>query len=96
MSDPRIALATLFREAGQAHHEAFAATNGEDPDWPEWYARYLTPAVAEIVGRALPSETLASELRAVDAEMRAKAAAADWTLYYADWFLSRTGLYAPQ
>ena len=28
-------------ETAEAHHKAFAATEGEDPDWPLWYAGYL-------------------------------------------------------
>lgn len=34
-------LAKLFQEAGKAHHEAFATTDGVDPEWPIWYADYL-------------------------------------------------------
>jgi hypothetical protein len=36
-------LAALFREVGAAHHRAFATTNGDDPDWPTWYAEHLVP-----------------------------------------------------
>jgi len=31
-------VAELFRDAGTAHHRAFAATHGEDAEWPAWYA----------------------------------------------------------
>jgi len=34
-------LAALFKETGDAHHEAFLETDGEDPEWPLWYAKYL-------------------------------------------------------
>ena len=34
-------LAKLLNETAEAHHKAFAATEGEDPDWPIWYADYL-------------------------------------------------------
>ena len=34
-------LANLLNETTEAHHKAFAATEGEDPDWPLWYADYL-------------------------------------------------------
>jgi hypothetical protein len=27
-------LANLLNETAEAHHKAFAATEGEDPDWP--------------------------------------------------------------
>ena len=29
-------LANLFNEKAEAHHKAFAATEGEDPDWALW------------------------------------------------------------
>jgi len=34
-------LAALFKQTSEVHHEAFAATDGEDPDWAIWYADYL-------------------------------------------------------
>ena len=40
-------LADLFRETGRAHHAAFAATDGADPEWPIWYAKYLQAPIAE-------------------------------------------------
>ena len=43
----RTGLVDLFREAGQAHHTAFTATDGDDPDWPIWYADYLQQPFAE-------------------------------------------------
>ena len=27
-------LAELFKQTGEAHHEAFLDTDGEDPEWP--------------------------------------------------------------
>ena len=34
-------LSNLLNETAEAHHKAFAATEGEDPDWPLWYTDYL-------------------------------------------------------
>ncbi len=34
----RTNLVELLRETGRAHHAAFAATDGADPDWSEYYA----------------------------------------------------------
>jgi NAD(P)H-hydrate epimerase len=90
MSDSRTRIAELLRGVGQAHHQAFAATNGDDPEWPAWYARYLTPALPELLGVAVTPEALAGQLRTVDAEHRAKAPTQDWAEYYAGWFLSGT------
>jgi hypothetical protein len=34
-------LANLLNETAEAHPKAFAATNGEDAEWPIWYADYI-------------------------------------------------------
>ena len=34
-------LANLLNETAEAHHKAFGAKNGEDAEWPIWYADYL-------------------------------------------------------
>jgi catechol 2,3-dioxygenase-like lactoylglutathione lyase family enzyme len=44
-------LAEGLRRAAAAHGEHEARTGAEDPDWPDWYARYL---VAEQAGGELP------------------------------------------
>jgi len=43
----RNGFADLLREAGHAHHAAFAATDGADADWPIWYAEFLKSPLAE-------------------------------------------------
>ena len=39
--DTRKQLAALFQETGAAHHRAYIQTDGEDPDWPLWYAEHI-------------------------------------------------------
>lgn len=84
-----VRLARLFRDAGAAHHAAYAATNGDDPDWPDWYAAWLAAPMAELLGSALPTAALAAELRAVDAEHHRAPPGTAWPEYYAEWFLRR-------
>ena len=43
-------LAELLREASQAHHDAFTVTDGEDADWPIWYAAYLLEPLDQQLG----------------------------------------------
>jgi catechol 2,3-dioxygenase-like lactoylglutathione lyase family enzyme len=45
-------LAGALRRASIAHGEHEQRTGQEDPDWPDWYARYI---VAEQAGEELPS-----------------------------------------
>jgi hypothetical protein len=94
MMSPRLTLAEIFRAAGRAHHRAFAATNGDDPGWPEWYARDLAPTLSAVLGIELQQDALAADLKTVDADMRARLPSANWTLYYAEWFLARHSSHA--
>lgn len=87
-ASPADRLARLFREAGTAHHAAFAAANGDDPEWPDWYAAYLAGPIADLLGHPLDPAALASDLRAVDAAHRA-GGREGWPEYYAGWFLHR-------
>jgi len=41
-------LEDLFRETGEAHHQAHIETNGADPEWPLWYAEYLRERLAPL------------------------------------------------
>ena len=42
-------LADLFLETGHAHHAAFAATDGADPEWPIWYAEHLQAPLTKVL-----------------------------------------------
>ncbi len=63
-------LEILFQAAGKAHHKAFASTNGDDPDWPLWYADYLLEPLNQMLGVQLTVVELARRLRSVDEERR--------------------------
>jgi hypothetical protein len=80
-------LAQLFRDAGSAHHRAFLATNGEDPEWPRWYAEWLAPRMHALLGRQLGIAELARQLESVE-EQRKSRRISDWPTYYANWFVS--------
>ena len=45
-------LAAALRRAAAAHGEHEKRTGAEDPDWPDWYARYM---VSEQAGSELPT-----------------------------------------
>jgi hypothetical protein len=82
-------IADLLRETGGAHHRAFAATNGDDPAWPRWYAEYLLAPLGDLLGRALTADALAAELRSLDVAHRTLAGAPSWPAFYADRLLMR-------
>jgi hypothetical protein len=64
--DSAIRLAQLFREAGAAHHQAFAGTNGEDAAWPAWYAAFLSPRLSGLLGGSVSADVLAADLVIAD------------------------------
>ena len=46
-------MVALLAEAGPAHHEAFAATGGKDPEWASWYAAYVQVRFDGLLGTGL-------------------------------------------
>ena len=88
-------IAVLLREAGRAHHAAFATSGGEDPDWPAWYARYLREALGRILVAAFNERELADLLMLADRDHRARAPDADWPVHYAKFCLERSGRNTP-
>ncbi len=67
MSDDRTArIAELLTETGKAHHQAYLATDGEDPEWPIWYAGYLREPLAQILGAELTQSDIVYHLVAAD------------------------------
>jgi hypothetical protein len=80
-------LASLFREAGSAHHRAFAATNGDDPEWPIWYAEFLQPKVNALLGTKWTKSELVHLLLRSEKERKAQASDLSWPEFYARVFL---------
>src|SRR3990170_301222 len=76
-------LADLFRSAGRAHHRAFLATSGDDPEWPLWYAGYLCSKMGTLLGASFTVDQLAALLVAAEDQRKAQATGADWPTYYA-------------
>jgi hypothetical protein len=88
---PAQRIAVLLRETGQAHHRAFADVNGEDPEWPRWYAERLVEPLGRELGTNLDATTLARDLADAEAERQARTPDAEWPGAYATWLLGRYG-----
>jgi len=84
-------VAGLLREAAQAHHRAFVATDGEDPEWPAWYADYLQAPLGQTLGVALARSEIAKVLVEADRAYREQAPGEQWPLFYARALLERVG-----
>ena len=92
MSDAHLAkqLAELFDRAGHAHHQAFLAVNGEDPEWAAWYARWLLDPLGRALDRAYTIEELTALLESADELKHQQAPDADWRMFYAGFFLEQS------
>lgn len=82
-------LEALLREAGPAHHAAYRETNGEDPEWPLWYAGFLQERIGKLLQVELTRSELVYLLLSAEKERAARDPAANWPAYYARFFLER-------
>ena len=89
MTDPQkeAALTELFRQAGAAHHEAFAASDGEDPEWPLWYADWLQQRIEDATGMVFTRSLLVHCLVTAEEAHKARDPEGDWAAFYAHRFL---------
>jgi glutaredoxin len=76
-------LIALLKETGGAHHQAFLASDGADPDWPIWYAEHLTPKLAERLDVDLTKGELVKLLLALEQEHAARGTDEAWVPFYA-------------
>lgn len=83
-------LTALFDEAGKAHHQAFAATDGEDSEWAEWYATYAHDRVEALLDIQIPEDDLAALFQDVE-ERRRREGSPSWPRFYARFFAERFG-----
>lgn len=102
-SSLRQQLIELFRETGPAHHQAYIERNGEDPEWPLWYANYMQARLNRLLKTPVTQSKLVQLLVSAAEDQELKAPKADWTEYYADFLLKffqdptdRSGHISPQ
>jgi NAD(P)H-hydrate epimerase len=80
---PVEALADLLVQTGNAHHQAFLAANGEDAEWPMWYAEYLETRVATHLGTTPTRSRLVQCLLNADDAHQTAGAGEPWHRFYA-------------
>jgi glutaredoxin len=84
-------LAQLFRETGEAHHQAFLDTAGDDPEWPLWYAEHLHDRLGSFLAAPITRSRLVFCLIGADDEHSATESEIPWPEYYARRFLECLG-----
>lgn len=81
-------LTDLFRDTGDAHHRAFISTNGDDTEWPLWYAVNMLDRVNAYFNSKLTVMELADLLLRAETDRNASGAA-QWPAFYAEWLVQR-------
>jgi len=89
LSETRQEITELLVATGQAHHEAFEATNGDDPDWPIWYAEHLRQPMNKLLHDELTRSQLVYCLMTAEFERAARDESAEWAPSYANHLLER-------
>ena len=85
-------LTEVFTETEMAHLEAFASTDGNDPEWPIWYADYLQEPMSDILQTRFLKSSLIYCLMDADFEYKARELDVQWQKFYSDHFI---GHFAP-
>lgn len=85
----RQTLIALFKQTAEAHHSAFTATDGADPDWPIWYAAHLREPLSEALGADFTQSDLVFCLMTADLEHTARDSNEPWPGSYANHFIER-------
>lgn len=78
-------IAKHLHSVSEAHHAAFERSDGEDKDWPLWYAKWLlkNTSIADALSRGISESELAGALSSLDAAYTSHKSELDWTEYYA-------------
>ena len=78
----------LLSQVGPAHHRAFSATDGEDPDWPTWYAAWLLERMPEPAPEVDEGQ-LAALLATAAETHKTSGSTEDWPGFYARFITGR-------
>ena len=80
-------LARLLRETAKRHHTAFAASDGNDPEWALWYATDLQARLWDRAGRLPTRGELCYLLVGAERAHRASGSDEKWPVAYARFIL---------
>jgi hypothetical protein len=82
-------LRSLFQETVNHHHQAYLESEGEDPEWPLWYADYLLADLGKLLNATFTKSELIYLLILVEKQRGLQAPGSDWATYYARFFSER-------
>ncbi len=86
--DMQYRLSVLLQQTLDAHHRAFIEVDGDDPEWPLWYAGYLQLRLDEEFGLALTQSELVYWLVRAEKQRLAEHSQTAWQDFYAEHWLA--------
>ncbi len=81
-------LAALITKTGEAHHLAYEASDGVDPEWALWYSAHLQTLVGDRTGRQLTRSEIVYLFLTAQKRIDAVGSSTPWPLFYAEVFLA--------
>ena len=84
-------LAALVRETGEAHHSAYEATDGTDPEWASWYSGHLQALLGGDLGRPITRSEITYLLLQAEKNHEAYGSTEPWPVFYAHVILDAIG-----
>ena len=79
----------LLEKTHHAHHQAYLATDGFDPDWPIWYADYLLDKLPPLLEANLTKSDLVYLLMHLDRKQALEAPNSRWSRFYARYLVEK-------
>ena len=84
-------LSALLHQAAETHHQVFAITDGDDPDWATWYSDWLVnlSQFSELVGAKPPRSEVTYLLVGLDKEYVEAGSSEAWEDFDASHLIQR-------
>lgn len=84
-------ISKLLLETGQAHHSAFFEVDGEDPEWPIWYADFTYEQMTEFLQNNFTKSEFIYALVHLSKVQPQEAPNTPWSDYYASFLVDNYG-----
>lgn len=82
-----LVLVVVLRETAESHHQAFIASQGEDPEWPLWYGEYSLQKMRSLLNANFTKSELVYMLVSAEKENGYEAPGAEWIKFYSKFSL---------
>lgn len=79
----------LLIETKKEHDQAFTETNGQDTEWPMWYAGYLKEKLTALLNIEITKSELIYLLISAEEKRKKSKAKKEWQKYFSDFLIKK-------